>query len=286
MAASRYTLTFPGLSHGRAFEVVELVEGQFLLDPLAVTINETDETLDTWETVAWFASAAEAQQAATLVDLQPQFISQVEDRDWVRDSLIGLGPVSAGRFHLHGSHDKGQQHSGTILEIDAATAFGTGHHGTTWGCLMALDEIVKSQRPRHILDVGTGTGVLGLAAAKFLKRHVLATDIDAVAVGVAMQNARRNGVLPWFRAYAVPGLQSRLIENGAPFDLIFANILARPLAQLAPGLARILTRGGKLVLSGLTVDQLRWIKACYINQGLSVARVIHSENWVTLIMAR
>ncbi len=279
-------MTFGSLSHGRAFDVMDLIENHILLDALAVSINETDEAKGTWETVAWFGSAAEAQQAVTLLALEPFAILQVEDRDWVRDSLIGLSPVSAGRFHLHGSHDKGQQHSGTILEIDAATAFGTGHHGTTWGCLVALDRIVKARRPRRILDVGTGTGVLGLAAAKFLKRSILATDIDPVAVTVAVENARRNGALPWFRAYAATGLHSRALQSAAPFDLIFANILARPLAQLAPGLARILAKGGNLVLSGLTSDQLRWIKACYVNQDLRVNRVIQKDDWITLVMER
>ncbi len=263
---------------------MDLLEGDFRLDALAVSINEIDEMRALWETVAWFATEVEAHEASRLIALPHVTIGPVPNRDWVRESLAGLGPVSAGRFHLHGSHDRGIQHSGVVLEIDAGTAFGTGHHGTTLGCLLALDEIVKRRRPRRILDLGTGTGVLGLAAAKHLKRPVLATDIDPVAVGVAIDNARRNGALPWFKGCTAAGLHHIAIQRAAPFDLIFANILARPLASLAPGLAKMLSPGGQLILSGLTVDQLRWIKACYVNQGLVVAQVIQIGNWIALVM--
>ena len=266
--------------------MLDLIENDIRVDAVAVSINEIDEARQLWETVAWFIAEDEARAANEALDLGPGEISTVPDRDWVRESLTGLSPVSAGRFHLYGSHDRGHAYSGTILEIDAATAFGTGHHGTTWGCLMALDQILKRECPRRILDIGTGTGVLALAAAKHLKRKVLATDIDPVAVQVTRDNARRNDALPWIRAQTASGLDSSTIRSAAPFDLIFANILARPLALLAPGLARNLSKGGKLVLSGLTVDQLRWIKACYVNHGLKVQQVIRSDNWITLVMER
>ena len=286
MSAARFTVSFGGLSHARAFEVMDLLENDLRLDPLAVSINETDEAKALWETVAWFALLEEADAARVVMALPYSVVSAVPERDWVRESLAGLGPVSAGRFHLHGSHDRGVHPSGIVLEIDAGTAFGTGHHGTTWGCLAALDDIVKRRRPRRILDLGTGTGVLGLAAAKHLKRPVLATDIDPVAVKVAIDNAKRNGALPWFKGRTAAGLHHPSISTGAPFDLIFANILARPLASLAPGLAKMLSAGGQLILSGLTVDQLRWIKACYVNQGLVVERIIRSGNWIALVMGR
>lgn len=265
---------------------MERVEEALELDALAVSINETDEAARLWETVAWFAEESEALAAQALIAHPLTRLAEVENRDWVRESLAGLSPVSAGRFHLHGSHDRGVHHSGVVLEIDAGTAFGTGHHGTTWGCLMALEALVKRARPHRILDLGTGTGVLGLAAAKFLKRPVLGTDIDGEAVRVALDNARRNGALPWFKGCKAPGLHHIAIRRAAPYDLIFANILARPLATLAPGLSALVAPGGTLVLSGLTVDQTRWIKACYVNQGLEMRQVIRSGNWIALVLAR
>ena len=285
MKAARVTLTFPNLSHEAAHAMAETIENDFQLDPLAVTINETDETLNLWETVAWFEDEETAAAARSHLNQPHAIIAPVPDVDWVRRSLEGLAPVTAGRFFLHGSHDRHQRRaSGISLEIDAGTAFGTGHHGTTAGCLLALDEILKRERPISILDLGCGTGVLAIAAAKALKHRALATDIDAEAVRVTFGNAKLNGVTPLINAVTAAGLHHKVIKQVAPFDLIFANILARPLANLAQGLSSMLAPGGKLILSGLTFDQLRWIKACYTTRGLVPARCIRNGNWIALVM--
>ncbi len=285
MQVARVTLTFPNLSHEAAHGMAEVIENDFQLDPLAVTINETDEAQNLWETVAWFEDDETATAARAHLGNPDAIIALVPDVDWVRRSLEGLAPVTAGRFFLHGSHDRDQRRSsGISLEIDAGTAFGTGHHGTTAGCLLALDEILKRERPIRILDLGCGTGVLAIAAAKALKQKALATDIDGEAVRVTFGNARLNRVTPLITAVIAAGLHHKVIKQAAPFDLIFANILARPLANLAQSLSSILAPGGKLILSGLTFDQLRWIKACYTARGLVPARCIRNGNWIALVM--
>ncbi len=286
MSEAKFTLTLGSLTHDQAFVVMSRIEDHLALDALAVTINETDEAKAIWETVAWFGSQAEAEDARRLLDPHA-IIAAVPVKDWVRESLLGLGPVTAGRFYLHGSHDRHVRRAGGIsLEIDAGTAFGTGHHGTTWGCMMALDDILKRHRPRRILDLGTGTGVLAIAASKALKIKALATDIDAEAVRVTKLNAALNGAKPLLLGVTAAGLHHPAIRQAAPYDLIFANILARPLASLAPGLSAMLQPGGHLILSGLTFDQLRWIKACYVNRGMKPTRIIRNANWIALVMTK
>jgi len=287
MPIARFTLTFPSLSHEQAFERMEAVENHLAIDAAAVTINETDEAAGHWETVAWFETLAEAEAAQAVFAPALSSIGEVPDKDWVKLSLEGLAPVVAGRFFLYGSHDRNLRRSGGIsLEIDAGTAFGTGHHGTTAGCLEAFDHILKRKQPRRILDLGCGTGVLALAAAKATKRKVLATDIDPEAVRVTLLNASRNDVRGFLRGQTAAGLHHASIAAAAPYDLIFANILARPLAHLAQGLSRIVAPGGFLILSGLTVDQKRWIGACYRLRGLVPVETLIKGNWVTLVFMR
>ena len=284
MSQARFTLTLPDLTHDQAFAMMETIDNDARLDPLAVTINETDEALGHWETLAWFETLALAEQAKADFGEHNAVISPVPDKDWVKLSLEGLAPVTAGRFFLHGAHDRDKRPGGGIaLEIDAGTAFGTGHHGTTAGCLEAFDTIIRAFAPRRILDLGCGTGVLAIAAAKTLKRSVTATDIDPEAVRVTRLNAALNGVKPLITAATAPGLHSPVFTNDAHFDLIFANILARPLASLAQGLSAILAPRGHLILSGLTVDQQRWITACYVSRGLQKKRAIKKGNWLTLV---
>jgi ribosomal protein L11 methyltransferase len=207
--------------------------------------------------------------------------------DWVRRSLEGLAPVATGRFYLYGSHDSARRRAGGIsLEIDAGTAFGTGHHGTTAGCLVAFDALLKRASPRRILDLGCGSGVLGLAAASALRRPVLASDIDAVAVAVARDNARNNRIGPWLAAVSAPGLKHRRIAADAPYDLIFANILARPLIALAGDLAHRLAPRGSVILSGLTRDQEQAVRAAYRNRGLVPESPLRMGNWSTLVFRK
>jgi ribosomal protein L11 methyltransferase len=210
----------------------------------------------------------------------------IAQKDWVKASLEGLRPVRAGRFLVHGAHDRAEVRPNDLaIEIEAALAFGTGHHGTTKGCLLALARELKRCRPRRVLDVGTGTGILAFAAAKALKRPVIAGDIDAVAVAVARTNAGLNGVRPLVRFYAAPGVRHALARRRR-FDLVFANILARPLRRLAPSLARVLDRDGTLILSGLLPSDVPGILSAYRAQGLTCERRLSLEGWAALVLRR
>jgi ribosomal protein L11 methyltransferase len=212
-------------------------------------------------------------------------IEVLAPRDWVRDSLIGLRPVTAGRFVVHGAHDRDRVPSHCIgIEIEAATAFGTGHHGTTRGCLLALDNLARRRKPRYILDLGTGTGVLAIAAAKLFRVRVLATDIDPRAVAVARANARLNGVGNLVTAVHAAGLRAPEILKRAPFDLVLSNILLRPLQQLAAPMARQLSPNARVVLSGLLSSQETAALAAYRSQGLVLERSFTLDDWVTPVM--
>jgi ribosomal protein L11 methyltransferase len=211
----------------------------------------------------------------------------VAARDWVAQSLEGLAPVAAGRFAIHGAHDRHRIPPNRVgIEIEAALAFGTGHHGTTRGCLMALDRILKRRHPRRILDVGCGSGVLAIAAARATRRPVLAGDIDAVSVRVARDNARLNRVGALVEIVRASGLSDRRLRVRAPFDLVFANILLGPLKQLAKPIRRVAAPGAHIVLSGLLPGQAGAALAAYRALGLVLERRIPVDGWVTLILAQ
>jgi ribosomal protein L11 methyltransferase len=208
-------------------------------------------------------------------------------RDWVAASLAGLKPVTAGRFVVHGAHDRAVIPWHCLgIEIEAALAFGTGHHGTTRGCLLALDRILRAHRPRHILDVGTGTGVLAIAAAKALHHCVLASDIDARAVAVATENARINHVAPLIEVLHAPGLAARRVREHAPYDLVFANILLAPLRLLASPMTRLLAPQARVILSGLLATQANAALAAYRSNDLALERRIVLDGWTTLVLRR
>jgi len=283
-AEARFTLTVPAARFAAADALVSRLEENPLFEPMAITINETSAAEPLWEIVLYFATAEEAEDALSFDGLAGGVIAAVPERDWVRQSLDGLSPVSAGRFFLHGSHDRERRRAGGIaLEIDAGTAFGTGHHGTTAGCLLALDHLLKRRRPRRILDLGCGTGVLAIAAARSTGKSVTATDIDPEAVRVTRGNAALNGAKRLVTSFVAAGLAHPRIAAQGPYDLIFANILARPLVQLSTGISRALAPGGELILSGITLDQMRWITAVYRSRGLALYSRIHRGEWATLI---
>jgi ribosomal protein L11 methyltransferase len=211
----------------------------------------------------------------------------VEDKDWVRASLEGLAPVQAGRFVIHGSHDRGRVAPNQIgIEIEAALAFGTGHHGTTRGCLLLLEEVLRRTRPARILDLGTGTGVLGIAAARATRRLVLASDIDRRAVLVAQDNVRLNGAGPWVNVIFARGLEARDFRQRGPFDLVLANILANPLKTLAIPMRRYLAPKALVILSGLLPAQTNGVVAAYRSAGLRLRKITEHEGWSSLLLER
>jgi ribosomal protein L11 methyltransferase len=258
----------------------------------AVAAFETEDGR-AWLLEAYFAS--EPDEAAIRELIRPIVGAQAEQarfetlaqKDWVQASLEGLRPVRAGRFLVHGAHDRDQVRANDLaIEIEAALAFGTGHHGTTRGCLLALAAELKRRRPRRVLDVGTGTGVLAFAAAKALKRRVVAGDIDPEAVRVARENARLNGVAGWTEFYVAPGVRHSAANRPNRFDLVFANILARPLMRLAPSIARVLAADGTLILSGLLPRDVPGVLSAYAGQGLRLQRRSDLDGWAALVLRR
>jgi ribosomal protein L11 methyltransferase len=287
MSQTRFTLTLPSQSLNLAQALADSIEEHMFIDAMAVTVNETDETRALWNTVAYFDGEASAHHANATLNIAGAVIAPVPDVDWVRRSLEGLSPVAAGRFYLHGSHDREKRRSGGhSFEIDAGTAFGTGHHGTTAGCMIILDAILKQRKPKRVFDLGCGTGVLAIAAAKACHIRVLATDIDPEAVRVTKLNAALNNLGPQINAVTAAGLHHHAIRDAGRFDLIFANILARPLVSLAQGLCKLVEPGGTIILSGLTRDQLRWVSAAYKVRGLIPTHIVKIENWVAVALQR
>jgi len=212
--------------------------------------------------------------------------ARVAAKDWVRNTLAGLTPVTAGRFVVHGAHDRAGIAVNRIgIEIEAALAFGTGHHGTTRGCLLALDRIRKSGRAGlRILDLGTGSGVLAIAAARAWRGRVLAADIDAAAVRAARDNARRNRVGAMIAVVRADGVAAAAIRRQAPFDLVCANILLEPLQRAAAPLTKLVAPGGRVVLSGLLAAQANAALSAY--RPLALERRIDLDGWTTLVLRR
>jgi ribosomal protein L11 methyltransferase len=213
-------------------------------------------------------------------------VEPLGDENWVAKSLEGLAPVREGRFVVRGRHHRGEDSgAGIVLEIDAGLAFGTGHHATTVGCLAAIERALKRGRPLRALDLGTGTGVLAIALARLARIAVVATDVDPVAVRVARANAAGNGAGPWVRPFVADGMADRRLARGG-FDLVVANILARPLERLAPAIGRALAPRATVVLSGLRVADGRRVEAAYRRQRLRIVRRDARDGWLTLTFKR
>jgi ribosomal protein L11 methyltransferase len=256
----------------------------------------TGEANKGWQFTLYLSGADDAGEIAALKalagktlggKLDAPTVETLPDTDWVAKSLEGLAPVRAARFVVHGSHDRLKRHANEIgIEIEAGEAFGTGHHGTTAGCLMAIDRVARSRPVRSALDIGTGSGVLAIAIAKATKARVLASDIDPVATRVARENVKLNGVASHVTTVTAGDLKSALFRAAGPFDLIVANILAGPLIVLAPSIARHLAPGGTLILSGLIPEQRARILAAYRGLGLRLMRSSVLNDWLTLTFRR
>ena len=272
----------------RAEAAAAAIDADIALEGATYSIIEEDEDRGIWRIDLYPVSDEEAEAVLALLTPWPELATVVEtlaDADWLAMALSGLPPVRAGRFFVFGMHDRGRIPVNAVaLRIEAGAAFGTGHHGTTTGCLLAFDALLKARRFGKVLDVGAGTGVLAIAAAVTGSPTVVGTDIDRVSVRIARENARINQV--GARFVHANGLAHRLVAGQAPYDLVFANILARPLVRLAPDIRRALRPGGLAILSGLLRSQERQVKAAYLSQGFRVARRIHRDAWATLVMRR
>jgi ribosomal protein L11 methyltransferase len=275
----------------RARAVADIIVETFDPTETAAGAFEVDDG-PVWSVEVYFADRPDEDEIRALIEAvsdaetaaRAEF-GEIAKEDWVGKSLAGLEPVRAGRVLVHGSHDRGRLRLNDIgVEIEAALAFGTGHHGTTLGCLKALDSILKRRRPRRVLDVGTGTGVLAIAAAKLLRQPVASGDIDPVAVETARANAIANGAVAFVKPVVAVGLRHEALAG--QFDLILANILAKPLRLLAPAIAAAAAPEAELVLSGLLGRDVPGVLSAYRAQGFALARRGDIDGWATLLLRR
>ena len=230
------------------------------------------------------ACVALAEEAAPELNVRYEVL---EERDWVTLSLEGLPPVEAGPFIVAGSHALTESSPGKIgVLIEAGPAFGTGHHGTTLGCLLGLEQVMRQRRVRKVLDLGTGSGVLSIAALKIGATRAIGTDIDLDSVRVANENARKNDVAFRFKGVHCSGVRSPIVQADGPYDTVFANILARPLVSLAPDIQRMTAPGGAIILSGLLRHQEPQVIGAFAGRGLSLQARFHRDGWSTLLFQK
>jgi ribosomal protein L11 methyltransferase len=284
--------TFAIGSELTARRVVDRLTESFLEGQAAIAAFERSD--GRWDVTLHFAEAPDQTSVRELVGIaaggdvaQAITFDTVEAKDWVKATLEELVPVRAGRFIVHGQHDRSRISPNQLgIEIEAALAFGTGHHGTTRGCLLLLDDMLKASRLKRVLDLGTGTGVLAIAAAKAWRVKVLASDIDPLAVRVARDNARLNGTGDLVETIRAIGFSAPEFTKRGPFDLVLANILANPLRQMATQMARHLAPSARVILSGLLPHQAQSVIAAYRVRGLVLKRHLQIEGWSSLLMQR
>ncbi len=272
-------------------------DAEHLADQISFKLNDEDAVVSAFEqnaeTQLWCVEVYFQDSVPGETELQRLFGSlptQTEalpDTDWVSHSQSRLAPIHAGRFFVHGEHDRLRRPpSGISVEIQAGQAFGTGHHGTTRGCLLALDYLLNRRRPETALDVGCGSAVLAIAFGLATKRQALASDIDPVAVDVARANARSNQASGQVRTLVATGVEHPQIQAFAPADLVLANILAKPLSEMKADLAAVVAPTGCLILSGITVDQESRLLGAYAPFGLKLHKRWRLEGWSTLLLSR
>ncbi|SOB89295.1 50S ribosomal protein L11 methyltransferase [Stappia indica] len=291
MSTIRVRITAPEIEAKRIYE---LLSRDFEDDGNPVTVFEASADGREWTAEILLFDMGEAEAAELVKDrlgadafAAPVEAVELEDINWVEKSLEGLSPVQAGRFFIHGSHDRAKRPlAGISIEIEAALAFGTGHHGTTAGCLIEIDRLLTRRSYERMLDLGTGTGVLAIAMARLSRQPVLATDIDPVATLTARANAIHNLAGNLVRTATAAGVDSRIFAEAGPFDLVVANILARPLMRMAAGLSARMTSSATLVLSGLRVEDGPRILFAYGMQGFHLVRRQNRDGWLTLTLVR
>jgi ribosomal protein L11 methyltransferase len=296
--------TLAPATHRASFAIGDQQAARTVVDVLAETFADGEAAIAAfelpdgrWDVTVHFAQAPEQALVRELVgNAAGEGIAQairfdtVEAKDWVKASLENLVPVPAGRFIVHGQHDRARVPPNKLgIEIEAALAFGTGHHGTTRGCLLLLDHVLKARRPRRVLDLGTGSGVLAIAAAKALHGQVLhdkvlASDIDPTSVRVARENAWRNETGNRVRLIRASGFSAPQFAAHGPFDLVLANILANPLRRLATPMARHLAPSAHVILSGLLTHQAVGVIAAYRARGLVPVKHLTIEGWSSLLL--
>jgi ribosomal protein L11 methyltransferase len=292
LTPSTHRATFAIGNEQTARRVVDLLTESFFEGRAAIAAFERPD--GRWDIAMHFAEPPDQASIRELVGIaaggdvaQAIIFDTVEARDWVRATLEELVPVRAGRFIVHGHHDRAKVAPNKLgIEIEAALAFGTGHHGTTRGCLLLLDRVLRARTPKRVLDLGTGTGVLAIAAAKALRRKVLASDIDPLSVRVAADNARLNGVGNFVKTIRATGLSAPQFAKHGPFDLVLANILANPLRQMATPMAEHLAPSARVILSGLLPYQANCVIAAYRARGLVLLRHLQIEGWSSLLMRK
>jgi ribosomal protein L11 methyltransferase len=257
-------------------------------EALTYSILEEDEDRGVWRIDAFPNADAEAADIQRVLAGFPALSVKVEvlaDADWLAMSLSGLPPVRAGRFFVYGAHDRGLAPPNTVnLRIEAGAAFGTGHHGTTVGCLIAYDRLLKRRAFGRVLDVGCGTGVLAIAAARTGTAVAIGTDIDAPSVRIASENAALNHARARF--VHASGLNAAAVRDHGPYDLVFANILAPPLVALAQDIKGALKPGGYAILSGLLRTQERRVLAAYVSRGFRLERRLRRDAWSAMTIRR
>lgn len=262
----------------------EALDADIALEGATYSILEEDEDRDVWRIDGYPTTEEEARSMEAGLRAHEALTVEVEvlaDADWLAMSLSGLPPVEAGRFFVYGAHDQGKVPEDRVnLKIDAGAAFGTGHHGTTVGCLEAFDRLLETETFDKVLDVGCGTGVLAIAAARTGSPVAVGTDIDEPSARIANENAAINDAQCEF--YFASGLDDGRITQHLPYDLVFANILAAPLVELAPDIAKALKPDGVAILSGLLRTQEERVLDAYRPLGFVVEQTIHHDAWSAL----
>ncbi|MFG6618134.1 50S ribosomal protein L11 methyltransferase [Sulfitobacter sp. 1A05707] len=258
-------------------------------EPTGVGVFEVEDGSGLWEVGGYFEEAPDTAALAVLAKAMgaKEFtVSELPETDWVAHVRRELAPVEAGRFFVYGSHDADKvPEDCEPLLIEAAMAFGTGHHGTTLGCLKALDRLANEGfHGRNVADIGCGTAVLAMAAARIWPETVLASDIDEVAVEVAQANVDANGLTGRVICVEAAGFDHPALAEAAPFDLVFANILKGPLVALAPDMAAALQPGGYAILSGLLNEQAEEVIEVYARSGINLTHRESIGDWTTLTL--